>query len=102
TPSPPVGSSFSPVHHRSTVIRRQSRRGRGAPPGRRPDVGERGPGGGAVAAVPRPPHGRVVRLIAQVTGHLLGQRPPAPSPPWPPGAAGRRAEQLHALGMRLA
>jgi len=63
----------------------------------------RNPGlsGGAIAAVPAAPPGRVVFLIAQVAGHLLGQRP-LQHRLGHLGQQAIQAEQLHALGLGLA
>ena len=66
-----------------------------------PDIGEHGLRGGAVAAVAAAPPGRIVLLIAQVAGHLLGQRP-LQHRPGHLGQQAVRAEQLRPFGMGLA
>jgi hypothetical protein len=58
----------------------------------RPDVGQDRLGSAAAAITAAPP-GRVVLLIAQVPGHLVGQRL-LQHGSWSPGTAGHRAEQL--------
>jgi hypothetical protein len=65
------------------------------------DIGQHGLAGGAVAVVAAAPPGRVVLVIAQVAGHLLSQSP-LQHRLSDLGQQAVRAEQLDALGRRLA
>jgi hypothetical protein len=67
----------------------------------RADIGQHRLAGGAVAVIAAAPAGRVVLVITQVAGHLLGQRP-LQHRLGHLGQQAVRAEQLDAFGLGLA